>query len=206
MSENDDFHGFVEEDNNENDAEYLGDKETIRQVLFNKRKEVSEEEVMYASEEICHRLWELIRDLNSKVISLYVPMNNEVDISQLADRLESHGATLCLPQVKTKGEPLVFNEWVPSEDLMVSDVMGIPCVEGEEVTPDLVLIPTLCFDNYGNRIGYGAGYYDMTLPEFPKAIRVAVAYAFQQVEQLEAEDHDVPMHYIATDAELIEAK
>ena len=182
------------------------DKATLRQVLFNKRKELSQEEIYYASEETCHRIWDLVQNLNAKTVALYIPINNEVDVMPLAETLEAHGITMCLPQVVTEGEALIFNEWLPSEDDFKTDLMGIACVDGEEMTPDLILLPTLSFDQGGNRLGYGAGYYDRTLPDMPKAVRVGVAYAFQEVEQLDVEDHDVPMHYVATDAELIEVR
>ena len=182
------------------------DKKSLRQILFNKRKELETEEVYYASEEICHRLWDLIQNFNSKVVALYVPINNEVDIMPLAETLEGNGITVCLPSVVEKEEPLVFNEWLPSEDELETDALGIACVDGEELEPDLVILPTLAFDRDGNRLGYGAGYYDRTLIDMPKTVRVGAAYVFQEVDALEAEDHDVPLHYIITDAEQIETK
>lgn len=187
-------------------SDMIYDKASLRQILFNKRKELSQEEVFYASEEVCHRLWDLIQNLNVKTVALYVPINNEVDIMLLAETLESNGITMCLPQVVEEEEPLAFNEWLPSEDEFKTDAMGIACVDGEELEPDLILMPSLAFTQGGHRLGYGAGYYDRTLPDLPKAVRVGVAYAFQEMEDFEAEDHDVPLHYIATDAELIEVR
>lgn len=184
----------------------MDSKQSIREILVAKRLEVTPEEVMYASEEICHRLWDLIQNLNARTVALYIPMHNEVDLSMLGDRLEAHDITICLPRVVGEGKSMVFNEWLPSEDMLETDARNIPCVDGELVEPDLVVMPVVSFDNNGGRIGYGAGFYDRTLPRIPKAVRVGAAYAFQEVGDVFAEDHDVPLHYVCTDAELVEAK
>ena len=46
-------------------------------------------------------------------------------------------------------------------------VWGIrePKPEAAEVEPDILLVPLLAFDRAGYRIGYGGGYYDLTLAQ-----------------------------------------
>jgi 5-formyltetrahydrofolate cyclo-ligase len=48
---------------------------------------------------------------------------------------------------------------------LASGVWGIrePKPRRAEVEPDILLVPLLAFDRAGHRIGYGAGYYDMTI-------------------------------------------
>jgi 5-formyltetrahydrofolate cyclo-ligase len=53
----------------------------------------------------------------------------------------------------------------------------------------------------GNRIGFGAGYYDRYFFEYPNPNlkKVAIAYDFQIEEELQAEQFDVPIHRIVTE-------
>jgi 5-formyltetrahydrofolate cyclo-ligase len=77
---------------------------------------------------------------------------------------------------------------------------------------DAVLVPLLAFDRHGNRLGSGAGYYDRSFAFLgtrrprPAPLLIGVAYAMQEVERLAIEPWDVPLDYIATEAELIECE
>lgn len=65
---------------------------------------------------------------------------------------------------------------------------------------DLVLCPCTAFDEHGQRIGMGAGYYDRYLPQCSKASIAAVAFEAQKAERVLAEDWDYPMPLIFTEA------
>ena len=68
----------------------------------------------------------------------------------------------------------------------------------------VVVVPGLRFDGSGYRIGYGAGYYDRTLPAFcPPAVAVGVAYDFQLAPEIPALEDDVPVDVIVTDARVL---
>jgi len=74
--------------------------------------------------------------------------------------------------------------------------------EGEKSSPekvDIVVVPAVAFDLQGHRLGYGKGYYDRFLKK-TKAVKVGVAYDFQIVEKLPAEQHDIPVDLIITPA------
>lgn len=75
-------------------------------------------------------------------------------------------------------------------------------VEGEEVLPgalELILVPLLCFDEAGQRIGYGKGYYDRLLATVnPECSLVGFSY-FDPVPAIEDVDPwDIPLHYVVT--------
>jgi 5-formyltetrahydrofolate cyclo-ligase len=65
-----------------------------------------------------------------------------------------------------------------------------------------VVVPGLVFDHRGNRLGWGAGHYDRTLPLCSRALRVGLAFDAQVIERLEPAAHDVPVHWIATEVAL----
>lgn len=70
---------------------------------------------------------------------------------------------------------------------------------------DLCLIPGIAFDNNGNRLGFGAGYYDRFLPQLrPDAIKVGVCFNVQiSIEPLPVDEYDVPMDYLLTESGLL---
>ena len=63
---------------------------------------------------------------------------------------------------------------------------------------DLIVVPGVGYDPYGNRVGRGKGYYDRLLPE-SNATKIGVAYDFQVFDQIEAEPHDAKVDIIITD-------
>ncbi len=120
----------------------------------------------------------------------------------------------CLPCV-TADQCLRFAPWRAGESLL-QNRYGIP---EPDVAPDaqlaadaidIVLVPLLAFDRHGTRLGSGGGYYDRTFAflrerERPtRPLLIGIGYGFQEVERLHAEPWDIPLDYVATDAELIE--
>ncbi len=65
---------------------------------------------------------------------------------------------------------------------------------------NLMLLPGLAFDTTGNRIGYGAGYYDRYLTRYPDKhfYKIAACYDFQLMEHIAAEEYDVKADAIIT--------
>jgi 5-formyltetrahydrofolate cyclo-ligase len=64
---------------------------------------------------------------------------------------------------------------------------------------DLVLVPGLCFDNKGIRLGYGKGHYDRLLPQLLSVPRVGVTAEALVVEALPSDDFDIPMSHLVTE-------
>ncbi len=70
---------------------------------------------------------------------------------------------------------------------------------------NLMLLPGLAFDPNGNRIGYGAGYYDKYLSSHPKEefYKIALAYDFQVIDKIEADEYDIKVDMIITPTRII---
>ena len=73
---------------------------------------------------------------------------------------------------------------------------------------NVIFLPLLAFDDAGNRIGMGGGYYDRALAfrhlrrNWNGPALIGVAYEFQKVAQLPALPHDVQLDGIVTPQEL----
>ncbi len=98
------------------------------------------------------------------VVSGFSPLKSEISPLPLLRRLADAGASLALPVVIGRGQPLVMRAWSFGAPL-VSGVWGIrePPADAPELFPDILIVPLLAFDRRGHRVGYGAGYYDMTI-------------------------------------------
>lgn len=70
-------------------------------------------------------------------------------------------------------------------------------IETEKI--DAVLVPLLCFDVRGFRVGYGKGFYDRFLQKCrPDCLKIGLSF-FPPVEKIEdAQDFDVPLDYCVT--------
>ena len=69
-----------------------------------------------------------------------------------------------------------------------------------------VVVPGLAYDRRGHRLGRGAGVYDRflaTLP--PHVLRIGVIPTALVVPELPTEPHDMPMHFVVTEREVIAA-
>ena len=98
--------------------------------------------------------------------------------------------------------PLAFRLWRPG-DALIPERFGTARPTGEERAPDFLLVPLLAFDRRGGRLGYGAGYYDRTLPLLAPCFAMGCAFAAQEVPAVPMGPYDIPLDAIATEREVI---
>jgi 5-formyltetrahydrofolate cyclo-ligase len=141
------------------------------------------------------------------VVSGFSPLKSEISPLPLLRRIANAGASLALPVVVGRGQPLIMRAWSFGAPL-VSGVWGIrePPAEAPEVFPDILIVPLLAFDRRGHRIGYGAGYYDMTITRL-RAMKpvtaIGVAFATQEIAAVPATPRDAPLDVVLTEREAI---
>lgn len=176
---------------------------------------MSGELVFEKSQAICKQVLESEEYKNAGTIFAYYPLGNEVNCLPVMEQALTDGKCLVLPRTgcdyrmdfyEIKGlddvEEGNFHVMEPRADckafLPHVPVTDIKCGEF------LVLVPGVVFDHYGNRYGYGKGYYDRYFARFPYLIRMAPAYTEQLSEEpLECLETDVKMQIIVTENEII---
>ncbi len=138
--------------------------------------------------------------LENQRIGFYWPHQGEYDPQPAMIFLKTRGATLALPEVTSRHEPLRFLEWWPGAP-MKRDVHGIYVPDNtEEITIDAIVIPLLGFDEQGYRLGYGSGYFDRTLITMnPRPLSIGVAFEILRLPTIHPQQHDIPMDYIVTE-------
>ena len=143
-----------------------------------------------------------------ETVAGYWPIGNEADVKPLLTKLSRSGYNCLLPVVVAVNEGLIFREWRPEDNLMLSD-MGVlePVAHRQEGEPNILLVPLLAFDMQGNRLGYGGGYYDRTLEKLRTKAKyknkklevIGVCYAGQIVESVPHDEFDQPIDWVITE-------
>ena len=113
-----------------------------------------------------------------------------------------------LPVVAGRGQPLIMRAFAFGDPL-VAGVWGIrvPRDDARRVDPDILLVPLLAFDRRGHRLGYGAGYYDLTLTALrakKPIVAVGIGFAAQEVDEVPTTPRDARLDLMLTEKEAID--
>ena len=99
------------------------------------------------------------------VIGLYSPFRDEIDPGELIEHLAAHGPPPGFALHAQTRPPAGFSRlraWRRSGQGRMN--MPEPSPDAPEVMPHVLVVPPVAFDRRGYRIGYGAGFYDRTIP------------------------------------------
>lgn len=133
-------------------------------------------------------------------VFFYAAINAEPDLTALAEQWFD-SKRLALPVVE--GKNLNFCRWQRGDELVQGE-FNVPVPITRQVLlsdqDTLVLLPCVALDHYGNRLGYGGGYYDRFLSTHPIGCTVGVCYhRFFLETELPTRPHDCGVSYIVTE-------
>lgn len=182
-------------------------KSEIRKRMIEQRMTLSEEARSAAHEAACERLVS-IPLAPQAVVAGYRAMRGELDILRAMLACHDKKFALCLPCISPPQRIMEFRSWHPKMPLQKGAHGTMEPEDSGLTTPTTLWIPLLAFDRRGHRLGYGGGYYDATLAFLrrihPALYTVGIGFAFQEVECLPSEAHDVMLDMIVTDQEVIQ--
>lgn len=141
------------------------------------------------------------------IVSGFMPMKTEINPLPLMRKLTGEGAQLALPCIVGRGHPLIMRAYRFGDEFKAGQ-WGIrePMPEAPEVKPDIVLVPLACFDRTGQRIGYGAGYYDRTIAALrarKPVTTIGLAFSVQEIPHVPATERDERLDFVLTEKETI---
>lgn len=175
-------------------------------MMMQRRAEAPAEWRARASERIAERAASLPAVMSAKRVALFLGKGDEVDTTPLVRRILEMKGEFAAPKTVSK-ERIEFHLARDFPRGFSPGRFGIleadPAVWPEIVaiaSCDVVFVPGLAFDRAGNRIGYGKGHYDRVLPLARGAFKVGLAFSFQVLESVPAEEHDVPLDCVLTEA------
>lgn len=182
-------------------------KAELRKTYLQKRTQLSEAEYLQLSHQLCENFFAHIDLSFVKVLHTFIPIekNREPNTWLLIDRIrrEFPQVRLSVPRVKADGElenfffeglhQLVLNNWG-----ILEPKQGVPT---ETSKIDTVLVPLLAFDQQGNRVGYGKGFYDKFLSSCKVGSRFIGLSLFEPAEQIDdIMEYDEPLTECVTPA------
>lgn len=173
-------------------------KQVLRNQALSERKKLSLTNRIDKSNTIVNQLLPYLKD--KKVIGIYMPMREEVDISSLLFMYP----TLSIPKVRNNKE-MDFFMISSANDVKEGVFQVLEPTTNVWVDPkqlDAIIVPIVAFDQHKNRIGYGKGYYDRYLKQ-TTALKIGVAFDCQWVDDIDEEKTDVRLDIIITESKII---
>lgn len=179
-------------------------KEELRKKIKEKRDKLSQKEILERSGKIIEKLTEMNEFVNADAVACYISFGNEVNTHFLIKNFIEKKKIL-VPFVDKGRKEIRLSHLKNWEELHTGEY-GILEPKKEflriENNADIFIIPGIVFDESGNRIGYGGGYFDRFLCNF-RGKKIALAYEFQVIKKMPNEKHDVKMDFIVTDKRII---
>jgi 5-formyltetrahydrofolate cyclo-ligase len=157
------------------------------------------------SRRVVDELQSWMRPDSYRTALVYLPLADEIDLRRLleedretrfvATRTPERGGELSVHEL---GGPLEVHRFGFLQPHATAPRVGPDAI-------DVLLVPGLVFDLYGNRLGHGAGYFDRLLATTRAGAKlVGIVPAALVVDRLPVEPHDIPMGYLATEEGVIE--
>ena len=184
------------------------EKNRMRTVLLANRDALPPSVRATASRLIVGKICALAQYANAKTVMTYMGFGSEIETQPFFERIIADGKIAVLPRVDRGSQTLILHAARGMSDLLTGK-WGIrePCADAPPVSIkeiDFLLMPGVAFDRFGNRLGYGRGYYDKLLViADPALTRVAAAFSCQIVEAVPVGPTDQRIDCIITESEII---
>lgn len=183
-------------------------RKAIRQLIRKQRQSLSSEQQTQAGLKLLKQVQALSHIQQAERIAIYLSNDGEVDTQPLIHWLWQQGKQVVMPVLHPfSAGHLLFLNYTPDSPTVLNKY-GIvePKLDQTQVCPvkdlDIIFTPLVAFDETGQRLGMGGGYYDRTLERSAKTgskpFAIGLAHNCQQVKTLPTEHWDIPLPIIVT--------
>jgi len=157
---------------------------------------------------ICDSFDQLPAFKQSTNIAIYYPVNNEVDTLTLFNTIQHAGKYSYFPKV---ADGRLYFHKISNLNQLETGYYGIPEPGNSVISTgineiDLFIIPGLCFDLAGSRLGYGKGLYDQALKCISSSKLYAFCYKFQILNEVPSNKDDKKVGHIISESGVVSCK
>jgi 5-formyltetrahydrofolate cyclo-ligase len=192
--------------------EVSSSRQEIRQLIRQRRRALSSEQQAQFAQQAATRMMAYPPVLMANTVALFLSFDGELDTQPLIDQLWRAGKKVYLPVFHpfSPGN-LLFLHYHPNSELVINRLkITEPKLDVRDVLPlnelDVLITPLVAFDENGQRLGMGGGFYDRTLQNWQQHGLQPVGYAHdcQRVETLPVEKWDIPLPAVVTPSKVWE--
>ena len=150
---------------------------------------------------ICRFLLDILDGIDP--VMVYVSKPLEVNTKDLIDHLISSRKRVIVPIIERDTRTLRLS-YIGNTSVLVRSTFHVCEPVGNEIPAQpgevkAIVVPMLAFDQSGNRLGYGAGYYDRFLSDHPHIKKIGLAFTCLETERVPCEPNDIKMNMVVTE-------
>lgn len=182
-------------------------KSELRKKILKEREQLDSQTWQSKSDLIIEKVHELEEFRKAHFIHVYVSMNErkEVSTDPLVEELLASDKNLVVPVTNFEDGTLIHSLLTDKNDLKqnkwgVKEPEIIKEIDVKKL--DMIIIPMAAADRYGNRLGYGKGFYDRFLSE-SNAFKAGLVFSDFIFSEIPTESFDEKLDAIITENEVI---
>jgi 5-formyltetrahydrofolate cyclo-ligase len=184
-------------------------KQEMRVAALRKRRSVGPKELAAQSSLVAAKLLSLKEYAGARLLVSYCAKDDEVQTRAIIERALKDGKRVAVILTDKRSKTLNFSEIQSFDDDLAPGTFGILEPKQERIRPvslaeaDIVLVPLLAWDDKGQRLGYGAGYFDRALAGAKRITKVGLALESQRLPNIPMSWHDVPLDIVVTEKRVV---
>ena len=188
-------------------------KNELRRRIYDRRDRLTSGEITEKSTAIAANLYSMPVYEKSDTIMFFLSFRSEVETRPMVEQSIASGKRVLVPKSIPAARKLVPCRLLDWDKELAPGAYGIPepREEAMRITDpreiELLLVPGVAFDEAGNRLGYGGGYYDRFFPRLRESTPlVALVFELQIMPAVPVASWDRPVDYIVTESRIIRGR
>lgn len=182
-------------------------KSQLRKKTMQALSALSSDDLLQKTERMYKYLFSLPEWQNAGTIAVTISRGLEIPTRPVIEQAWEEGKQVCIPKCHPDTKKMQFRTY-QTDGQLETVYAGLlePVIEKtKEVNPsqiDLMIVPGVCFDVNGFRVGFGGGYYDRYLSEY-EGKTVSLLLECQLFGHVPRLPHDIPVHKLITEDRII---